>query len=41
MRRHRVVDRRALLLDLRDLVGQTGKLLTQPLRVRTNPDSLL
>jgi hypothetical protein len=31
MRRHCIVDRRALLLDLRNLLGHARKLLPQPL----------
>jgi hypothetical protein len=38
MRRHRIVDRRALLLDLGDLLGHARKPLPQPIRLRANPD---
>ena len=40
MRRHRIVDRRALLLDLGDLLGHARKPLPQPIRLRANPDGL-
>jgi len=41
MRCHRVVDRRALLLDLGDLLGNAGEPRTQPPGLRANPDGLV
>jgi hypothetical protein len=41
MRRRRIVDRRALLLDLGDLLGHARKPLPQPLGLPANPDGLI